>query len=223
MENINKIIEKIESEIKAIFSSESSGHDIHHLKRTLNIALHLQKKEGGNKLIIAIASFLHDIHRIIQNDTGKYCSPEESLPKVKEILEKIGLKKKKIVENILHCVKLHEEYNFSKDGKTAKDIETLIVQDADNLDAIGAVGIARVFSFGGAHNIPIWTPEIPLPKGNWDEAMPKSCSQIHHFHEKLLRLKDNMNTKTGKRLAKQRHKFLENFLKEFFDEWKGIK
>ena len=95
------------------------------------------------------------------------------------------------------------------------------MQDADNLEAMGAIGIARVFAYGGAHNIPIWVPEIPLPKGNWNDSSPKSASQIHHFYEKLLRLKDNINTKTGKEMAGKRHKILEDFLENFFKEWEG--
>lgn len=221
MEDFAKIIEKIEEEIKLLFFSDSSGHDIYHLKRTMNISLHIHEKEGGDKLIIAVASLLHDVHRIIQDETGKYCSPEDSLPKVKEILEKVGLAEKEKVDKILNCVKVHEEYDFSDGGKTSKDIESLVVQDADNLEAMGAIGIARVFAYGGAHNIPIWVPEVPLPKGNWNDSSPKSVSQIHHFYEKLLRLKDDMNTKTGKELSKVRHKILEDFLENFFKEWEG--
>ncbi len=222
MDDIDKIIESLEKEIKILFSSDNSGHDIYHLRRTLNIALHLQEKEGGDRFIIAVASFLHDVHRIIQNETGKFCSPEESLPKVKEVLEKAKINDPRN-ERVLECIRLHEEYNFSNSGKTAKDIEALIVQDADNLDAMGAVGIARVFAYGGAHDVPIWKPEAPLPEGNWDEGTFRSVSQIHHFYEKLLRLKDNMNTDTGKKIALERHGFMENYLKEFFKEWKGEK
>jgi uncharacterized protein len=222
MENIEQTIRELENEVKLIFSSDSSGHDIYHLKRTMNLALHIQEKEGGDKMIIALAAFLHDIHRTIQNETGRYCTPEESLPKVREILSKIGFDDADKTEKILHCIKFHEEYNFSDAGKTAEDIETLIVQDADNLDAIGAVGIARVFAYGGAHNIPIWEPEIKLDsKSNWDETKPASPSQIQHFYEKLLRLKDNMNTKTGKEMAAHRHKVMEDFLAGFFEEWDG--
>lgn len=221
MRNLEKILKKVEGEIKNTFSSDSSGHDFYHLRRVSNLALRIQEKEGGDEAVVAVAALLHDLHRIIQNKTRKYCSPEESLPQIKEILEKIGLDQKDFMRKVLSCIKLHEEYNFSSEGKTAKDIETLIIQDADNLDAIGAIGIARVFSFGGVHSIPIWVPEVPLPTSEWSETSPKSVSQIHHFYEKLLRLKDNMNTKTGNELAEGRHKFLEDFLEEFFKEWEG--
>ncbi len=218
---MDTIINQLEKEVRALFSEESSGHDIYHLKRVLNSALTIQEKEGGDRLIIAISAFLHDIHRIIQKETGKFCSPKDSLPKIKEILDKTNLKEKQ-KEKILHCIEYHEEYGFSKEGKTATDIETLILQDADNLDAIGAIGIARTFSFGGAYKIPMWIPEKPFDRESFDES-ENDPSTIHHFYSKLLKLKKNMNTKTAKRMAEERHKFMELFLKEFFGEWKGKK
>lgn len=219
MENTNQIIEKIEKVIKKIFFSESSGHDIFHLKRVLNNALHIQKKEGGDKTVIAIAAFLHDVHRIVQNKTGKYCSPKDSLPKVKEILKKVGLDEA-IIKKVLHCIEFHEEYNFSEKGKSVKDIETLILQDADNLDAMGAIGIARAFMYGGATGVPMWLPDIPFVRKFFDESI-NDPSEIHHFYSKLLKLKDDMNTKTGKQMAILRHRFMKNYLDEFFAEWEG--
>ncbi len=219
MEIIQQTIEKLEQQMEEAFSKENSGHDIYHLKRVVNLALHIQEKEGGDKLVIAVAAFLHDIHRIMQKETGKFCSPKDSLPRVKEILKKVELPEDKI-NNILHCIEFHEEYDFSDKGKTAQDIETLIIQDADNLDATGAVGVARAFTYGGAGNIPIWIPDIPFDRQAFDES-EEDPSEIHHFYSKLLKLKDNINTKTGKKMAKNRHKVLEDFLKEFFGEWKG--
>jgi uncharacterized protein len=221
MESFEKNIKDIQGEVEKIFNLESSGHDIFHLKRVLSLAMLIQKKEGGDKTVIAVAAFLHDIHRIIQNETGKYCSPKESLPKVLDILKKTDLSDEK-VKRICSCIEFHEEYDFTKTGKTVYDIETLVVQDADNLDAMGAVGIARLFSYGGAHNISIWKPDVSLSSGDWEEASSyKSASQIHHIYEKLLKLKDNMNTKTAKNIALKRHKFMKEFLKEFFKEWAG--
>lgn len=216
---MDKIIQKLEQEIKELFHKESSGHDIYHLKRTLNNALTIQEKEGGDRLIIAIAAFLHDIHRIIQKETEKFCSPKDSLPKVEEILDKVDLTEEQ-KNKILHCIEFHEEYNFSKEGKTVNDIETLVLQDADNLDAIGAIGIGRTFSFGGSHNLNMWIPEDPFDRNEYDES-ENDVSTIHHFYSKLLRLKENMNTATGKEMANKRHKFMEIFLEEFFDEWNG--
>ncbi len=214
-----KMLNKLENEIKSICHLENSGHDLHHAKRVYNLSKTIQEKEGGDKLVIKVSSYLHDSHRIIQNETGEYCSPKDSLSQVKLILDKVGVPESKKV-NILHCIEFHEEYGFSERGKTVTDIETLILQDADNLDAIGAIGIARAFMYGGANKIPIWIPELPFDRKYFDESQG-DISEIHHFYSKLLRLKDNMNTKTGKQIAEPKHKFMEQFLEQFFKEWKG--
>tara|TARA_Y100000310_G_C20682341_1_gene816711 strand:+ start:1675 stop:2322 length:648 start_codon:yes stop_codon:yes gene_type:complete len=213
------IINQLEKEIKELFHKENSGHDLHHLKRVLNLALTLQEKEGGDKIVIGVAAFLHDLHRVIGN--GKYCSPKESLPKVKEILDKVELSEVQ-KERILHCIEFHEEYNFTEEGKTVHDKETLIVQDADNLEALGAIGIARAFMFAGAKKVPMWIPELPFNREKFDDAV-LDPSEIHHFYSKLLKLKENMNTETAKKMATERTTFMELFLKEFFAEWKGKK
>lgn len=218
---MKEVLDKLEKEIKSMFYSDTTGHDIYHLKRVVNVALHIQEKEGGDKLVIAVAALLHDVHRIMYKQTGKYCSPKDSLPKIVKILKKIDLPKDK-VEKILHCIEHHEEYVFSEKGKTVEDKETLILQDADNLDATGALGIARTFMFSGGMKQSLWKPEIPLERENYDES-DEGISAIHHFYSKLLRLKDNMNTETAKEMALERHKFMEQFLDEFFKEWKGEK
>lgn len=216
---MEEIIHQLEEEIKNLFHEESSGHDIYHLKRTLNNALTIQKKEGGDRLIIAVSAFLHDIHRIIQKETGKFCSPKDSLPKVKKILDKTKLSKEQ-KEKVLHCIEYHEEYHFSENGKSVNDIETLVLQDADNLDAIGAIGIGRTFMFHGSNGDLMWIPEKPFDRETFDESK-KDPSTIHHFYSKLLKLKENMNTETAKKMADKRHEFIELFLQEFFDEWNG--
>jgi len=218
---MEEIIQQLEKEVKELFHTESSGHDIYHLKRVLNNALTIQEKEGGNRLIIAVSAFLHDIHRIIQKESGKFCSPRDSLPKVKKILDKTSLAEEQKWK-VLHCIEFHEEYDFSDNGKTVNDIETLILQDADNLDAIWAIGIGRTFSFGGANGLNMWIPEKSFDRSTFDES-EKDPSTIHHFYSKLLKLKENMNTKTAKKMVVERHKFMELFLQEFFDEWNGKK
>lgn len=218
---MKEILDKIEKEIKSMLHLESTGHDIYHLKRVINLATHIQEKEGGDRLVIAVAALLHDVHWIIQIKNGEYCSPNDSLPKIREILEKTDLSEEK-KNKIQHCIEFHEEYNFSKQGKTVDDIETMVVQDADNLDALGAMGITRTFMFGGAHKVPLWIPEIAFERKTYDES-EKDPSTIHHFYSKLLKLKDNMNTETAKKMALGRHKFIESFLDEFFREWKGEK
>ena len=210
-----EIIEQLES----LFGSESSGHDITHLIRTRNLAEHISAKEGGDKRVIVLASLLHDMHRLIQAQSGKFCPPVDSLSKVDEILSKYNLDQG-TSDKIRSCIAHHEEYGFSETGKITRDLETMILQDADNLDAMGAIGIARAFAFGGSKNVPIWTPDIPLGREHFDESEPDP-SEIHHFYSKLLKLKDNMNTETGKEMAQKRHEVMVGFLEEFFKEWRG--
>ena len=215
-----KLIQKqILEKLKGLFHDETSGHDLSHLIRTYNVASHLQRKEGGDREVILVAALLHDIHRQIEKETGQFCPASESLTKVRELLAGIELSSEQI-DRILHCIEFHEEYAFSKNGKTVEDIETLILQDADNLDAMGAIGIARTFSFGSAHNLPYWTPEIPVGKDHYDES-DHDPSTIHHFYSKLLKLKNNMNTQTGKEMAAERDEFMRVFLDQFYKEWSG--
>ncbi|MBU1557385.1 HD domain-containing protein [Patescibacteria group bacterium] len=216
---MEEIIKQLEKEIVTLFHKESSGHDIYHLRRTLNIALVLQEAEGGDRLIIAVSSLLHDVHRIIQNETGKFCSPKDSLPRVREILDKTDLKEEE-KEKILHCVEYHEQYDFSGDGKTVNDLETLILQDADNLEAIGAIGIGRTFMFHGSRGDVMWVPEKTFGRKTFDESV-QDLTPIHHFKHKLLKLIGNMNTETAKKIAVGRHQFMELFLEQFFNEWVG--
>ena len=220
MQNIEQILSKLKKEVIKLFGLESSGHDMYHLERVVSLAEKIQKREGGDIDVITISALLHDVHRIIQNHNGKFCQPKDSLLQVKKIMEGIVPEEKQ--EKILQCVAKHEEYSFSPNGNTAHDLETLILQDADRLDAIGAVGIARCFTYGGANNVLIWDPSVPFSSGKYEETA-HDPSEIHHFYNKLLRLKDTMNTKTGRKMAKTRHKFMEIYLKEFFKEWNGEK
>lgn len=216
---MDKFLSLLEKKINNLFATDYSGHDINHLKRTLYLAQEIQKKEGGDLLVISTAAFLHDIHRILGKENKKFCHPKDSLPTIKKILNDVNFPENKI-KNVLHCIEFHEEYGFSDSGKTVNDLETLILQDADNLDAIGAIGIGRTFSYCGAHSINMWLPEQPFDRQTFDEET-EDISTIHHFYSKLLNLKDNMNTKTGKKMALKRHKFMKLFLKHFFKEWKG--
>ena len=216
--NIEK---ELTEKLREHFSDDASGHDLMHLVRVCNMAKHLQEKEGGNLEVIVYAALLHDVHRLIQRKTGKFCKPSDSIPEVKQLLSGFHLSVT-LVEKIYHCVEFHEEYAFSKRGLTANDLETQILQDADNLDAMGAIGIARTFAYGGHHSLPIWLPEAPFRFDDYDESV-NDISNIHHFYNKLLKLKDHMNTKTAKELGEARHQFMENFLVQFFDEWDGKK
>lgn len=214
---LENYIEKLKPYVIDLFKRDSSGHDISHLIRTMNTALYLQEKEGGDRIIIGIAAFLHDVHRIMQNESGKFVLPKDSLEKVKEILSHIDLTDEQ-VNKICYAIEQHEEYNWN--GKNVDDINTLILQDADNLDAIGAIGIGRTFSYGGSHNVIMYDDKVPLNQNDdYSESNGDDESTIHHFYHKLFKLGDNMNTTTAKNLANRRIEFMKTFVKEFLDEW----
>lgn len=218
---LEKYINLLRPEVKNIFSKDSSGHDIGHLERTMNNALFLQKYEGGDELVIGVSAFLHDIHRVIQNEQKKYCSPKESLSTIKRLLEKVNFPIDKIDE-VLHAVEFHEIYDWHSPEKQTTDINALILQDADNLDAIGAIGIARTFAYGGAHGVVMYEPDVPLNENNdYAEENGNDESTIHHFYHKLFNLGEHMNTKSAKQLAEQKTEYMKNYVDEFMKEWNG--
>ena len=218
---LEEYIEKIKPYIIDLFKDDSSGHDISHLTRTMNIAVSLCEKENGDRLIVGIAAFMHDIHRIMQNETGKFVSPKDSIPKVMEILDNTDLSDE-TKKKICFAIEYHEEYNWN--GNNVDDINTLILQDADNLDAIGAIGIGRTFSYGGAHNVVMYDEDAPLDmEEKYAEHKGDDPSTIHHFYHKLFKLADNMNTITAKNMAIERTEFMKKFVNEFLDEWNGVK
>ena len=214
---LEEYINELKPYVIELFSKDSSGHDISHLIRTMNTALYLQEKEGGDRIIIGISAFLHDAHRAMQNETGSYVSPRDSIPKIREILSHINLTNEQI-EKICYCIEHHEEYNWN--GKNVDDINTLILQDADNLDAIGAIGIGRAFSYGGSHNIVMYDDKVPLNENNdYSEFNGNDPTIIHHFYHKLFKLGDNMNTNTAKIIASERIDFMKKFVEKFLIEW----
>lgn len=216
---IEGYIKELYPYVTKLFKDDSSGHDINHLKRTMNAALYIQEKEGGDRIIIGIAAFLHDVHRIMQNDSGKFVAPKDSILQVKSILSNINLTEEQ-VNKICYCIEYHEEYNWN--GNNVSDINTLILQDADNLDAIGAIGIGRAFSYGGFHHVAMYDESEPLNEENdYFEDNGNDPSTIHHFYHKLFKLGGNMNTKTAKELADRRITFMKKFVDEFLDEWDG--
>lgn len=200
-----------EDYIKEHFEAESSGHDWWHIYRVKNLALKISDKEGGNIFRIEMAALLHDL------DDWKLVSENEQ-SKTEDWLLKMNLSEidtKAILEII-------DQVSFKGAGVETKAIslEAQIVQDADRLDAIGAIGIARTFAYGGNKNRLMHDPAIKPQMHNSFEAYKKNTAPtINHFYEKLLLLKDLINTKTAKQIAEVRHKYMENFLKQFYSEW----
>ncbi len=219
MNKLDEIIDKLRNKVNNFFSKDSTGHGIDHLERTLKYALYLGEKEGGDLLVIGISAFIHDIHRIMSIEEKRYVSPKESLSVVKEFIDDLEITNEQ-KEHVLYAVEHHEEYAFGKNGVNVDDIESKILQDADNLDAIGAMGIVRTFKYGFAHNLKDYDSSVPLYKNKYDEG-ESDASTIHHINNKLLRLGKYMNTETAKKIAKKKIKLMKAFMKMFIDETNG--
>lgn len=207
-----QLLLKTEEYIKATFENEGSGHDWWHIHRVRNTALKLAEKEGGNLFIIEMAALLHDL------DDWKLSSGSES--KTERWLKLINLDDSPM-KTILHII---EQVSFKGAGveNKATTLEAKIVQDADRLDAIGAIGVARTFAYGGHKSRPIYHPDVkPVMHTDFESYKNNSAPTINHFYEKLLLLKNSLNTETAIEIAKNRHIFMEAFLQQFFAEWEG--
>ncbi|HET7323627.1 MAG TPA: HD domain-containing protein [Halococcus sp.] len=187
--------------------NDSSGHDIDHAWRVFNIGMRLAESEGADVEVVGGAALTHDIHRTMGNE-GEYVHPKESLSEVRAVLEAADFPEEKITD-VLHCVEVHDEYAFRGIEHPAETTEAEILRDADNLDAIGAVGIARNFAFTGVVGNPLWDPD------------GEQYSGLEHYYDKLLHLTDEMNTEAAKALAEERHAFTERFVERFEQEWYG--
>ena len=210
MELINKTIELVKQKLEGT----ESGHDWFHIERVWKLSLHIQQKEGGDKLVIELASLLHDIA------DPKFHNGDETI--ATKIVTQFLTEQKVDPEIIYKVIFIIENMSFKNRNDAPKDLplELRIVQDADRLDAIGAIGIARTFNFGGYKNNLMYHPDIE-PKVNQtkQEYKKSNGTTINHFYEKLLLLKDLLNTKTAKEIAEHRHQFMLQFLDEFYKEW----
>lgn len=216
---LDKYINKLMPIVKNMCDKDKTGgHDIDHFIRTMKLALYIQSKEGGDYIVIGISAFLHDIHRLLQSKMHRYVTPKESLDEVLNIIKlaKLDLTSEQI-NKILFCIEHHEEYNWN--GFNVDDINTKILQDADNLDAIGAIGIGRSFGYAAINNQVFYDDTIPLEKFDGYEEKLKDVSNIHFLNNKLIKLGDNMNTKTAKDIANDRVKFVQDFIDEYIKEW----
>jgi uncharacterized protein len=208
------LLETTKNFVKQKLENAESGHDWFHIERVLNNSLQIAKTEICNLEVVQLAALLHDIADSKFNNGNESIGPETA---------KSYLESQKVQSEIVdHVVKIIENISF-KGGHKHSDfnsIELQIVQDADRLDAIGAIGIARTFNYGGFKNREIYNPNIlPNLSMTKDEYKNSSAPTINHFYEKLLLLKDKMNTETGKKLAQERHLFMEQFLGQFYKEW----
>lgn len=210
------LFRRIGREVGAELGDDSSGHDIDHAWRVLRLAVDLADEYDADEQVVGAAALTHDIHRTMGGE--EFVDPRESLPVVDRILEAVAFPAEKR-EAVRHCVAVHEEYGFEDDPSAAETTEAEIVQDADNLDALGAVGIGRAFRFSGVQGTPMWTPDAESRESY--EKADLSRSVLDHFDDKLLRLKDDMNTEAGAAIARERHEFMLSFVERFKREWRG--
>lgn len=198
---MERIIENAKAFAKDIFSADSSGHDYHHTLRVWALARTIGEAEGADMAVVELAALLHDVddHKL-SPDTA------ENKDRAAGFLRSQGVEEDRIKE----ILRIIDRISFSRNRLPPDTLEGKCVQDADRLDALGAIGVARTFAFGGSHGRAIHDPE------GQDRG-----SSIAHFYDKLLLLKDRMNTETGRRMALHRHEYLKNFLAEFLSEWDG--
>ncbi len=205
--------------VKKSLAEAEGGHDWWHIYRVWNNAQHIGKEEGNvDMLVVELGSLLHDIA-----DSKFHNGDEEIGPKTaSDFLASLEVSEYVIkhVENIVR----HISFKGSFEGQKWTSPELAIVQDADRLDAIGAIGIARTFNYGGHKGRGLYDPAIkPNLQMTKDEYKNSDSPSLNHFYEKLLLLKDLMNTKTGKKIAEGRHQFMEQYLEQFYSEWEGQK
>ena len=214
--NKEQIIKSTEKFVKEKLSKEGTGHDWWHIERVRNNAKLICKSEKVDWFIVELAVLLHDIgdRKVINKDEDDHGISKDFLKNLKlsgEIIDKVMF----IINNMSFSKSLNNKMSLAP-------MEFYVVQDADRLDAIGAIGIARVFAFGGSKLRPLYDPTKKAQKLESTENYRKlDSSSFHHFEEKILLLKNLMNTKSAKRIAQKRHKFVESYLDQFLSEWEG--
>lgn len=211
------VLELTEVFVRETLEKDSSGHDWWHINRVRNNARRIAQGEAdSNQFIVELGAMLHDIAdwkfhdgdlkrgAVVTRDwLTKQEVDEETIARVCDIVEKVSFKGAKVPDSMT-------------------SLEGMIVQDADRLDAIGAMGIARAFAYGGHANRAMYDPNVPpAPHDSFEKYKNSKGHTINHFYEKLLLLKDRMNTQTGRALASERHEYMEKFLEQFFNEWEG--
>ncbi len=213
---MKQVIFNTEKFVQNTFSEDSTGHDWFHMDRVRKNALKIYEMEGrGDAFIIEMGALLHDfLDEKLQKDV------DLAKDRLLSFLEKEGVEKNDL-EQILYIIE-----NISYRGGNEKELHTIeakIVRDADRLDAIGAIGIARTFAYGATIGNPIYDPAIQIRKKMTEKQYrAEKSSSIHHFYEKLLKLKDLMLTEGGRQIAEARHQYMEGFLEQFFKEWNGV-
>jgi uncharacterized protein len=214
--NQDHIIQKTAEFVKTELKDAEGGHDWFHTLRVWNLAKCIAKTEAVDGLTVELGALLHDIA-----DSKFHAGNEEIGPKkAKDFLSSLNIEK----PTIEHIVQIIANISFKESfaSQRFKSLELDVIQDADRLDAIGAIGIARAFNYGGFMNRELYNPDIkPNMNMSKEEYKKSNAPTLNHFYEKLLLLKDKMNTATGKSMAQHRHEFMKQYLDEFLNEWNG--
>lgn len=213
--NQDQLVQNTIAFVKQTLQDAEGGHDWFHIERVFHTSKLLLEAENADSLTVQLAALLHDIA------DPKFHDGDESVgPKMASEFLKSQQVDEAIIEHVVNIIR-HMSFKNSLDnqGKVFSSIELQIVQDADRLDAIGAIGIARAFNYGGFKNRELYNPNIqPNLNMTKEEYKASKAPTINHFYEKLLLLKDRMNTETGKRIAQERHQFMLDFLEQFYKE-----
>lgn len=205
--------------ISTEYVPDSPTHDLTHLARVASLSEQMCRAERGNGLVVVAAAWLHDLHRDVGQSSAEFFVPPEHLDeRVQIYLAKAGIPDQ-IHDQILQAIHYTDRFSFSDRPTYTTTIEAMILRDADCLDAIGAIGIARAFSFGGAHDIALWE-ETSFAGTSLYQQNERPTSTIQHFYDKLLRLAGEMETPTGKHLAQRRGEYLETYVRQFLHEWR---
>jgi uncharacterized protein len=215
-----KIIANTITFVKKELKDAEGGHDWFHIERVFKNTILISREEKVNVFVISLAALLHDIA-----DPKFYNGDETIGPRVASEFLKKQKVSSSIIEHVVHIIKhISFKNSFDKESEKFTSIELKVVQDADRLDAIGAIGIARCFNYGGFKNRTLYNPAIsPNLTMTKEQYKTSDAPTMNHFYEKLLLLNDQMNTASGKKIAAKRHDFMEMYLTQFYDEWNGLK
>lgn len=212
-----KVITEAEQWIQSLLEKESTGHDMYHINRVRSVARQIAQEEGANLFLVDLMALFHELP---DEKLRLFSTTETAYQEMRQWLLEHNLTDNEIdeIENVI------SRQSYSHSGVRGEVLDSLagrVVQDADRLDGFGAIGIARCFAYGGKKGRPIYDPAIPFRETITPENYRDCPTSLHHFTEKLLKLRDSMNTATSKRLAEERHQITQQFFDRFLAEWEG--
>jgi uncharacterized protein len=211
------ILARARGYVQQLLATDKSGHDWFHIDRVVRTALKIADTEGGNRFLIELAALFHDLA-----DWKLHPDPDASLQLIRDWLAEAGVEP--VIADEVVFIASHVSYKGGTNTVRMRTLEGWIVQDADMLDGVGAIGIARTFAYGSSIGRPMYDPEVPprigVDFGTYRAHMDENTT-INYFYEKLLLVRDRVNTPTARRMAAHMHAFMELFLQEFYAQWAG--